>query len=141
MYLVMHRETQLSVSDYFDDGADESRWTGIEGLYAMGCHLYDLAGTPTRPHLYKTLANASRVARDRWAFMSPDKERKTNERSTSKILLFDPTRLLEVTEDVLAETRCPDRENDIVIAERQIQLWSERLRELVDRQKQRAGAA
>ncbi len=136
-FLVMIRESHLTVDDYYAESTEEEvrRGMAAQGIYVIGDHLYSPMGTSERPHLYKTIANAGRVARDQWAFMSPDKNRQVNERKNNKILLFEPSRLLEVTEDVLLDTPNQDRDDDLVIAERQIQLWSERLRALVEARK------
>jgi hypothetical protein len=96
--------------------------------FQIGDYLYNVYGGTRRPYLYKTLKNASKNATNPGVFAHGIK--RPSERHLHKVMLFDPSRLLEVTEDTIIETLAKDREDDLVIAERQIQLWSDRLVEL-----------
>lgn len=115
-YLVLHRS-------YFDRG----------GYEINGCR-YEPVGGSKSVHLYSTIKNACKIAMDPHAFSFGNGKPQRDDRARSKILLFDPARLMEITADdlhVIAGAGA-DREDDIVIAERQIQLWSDRLRGLVE---------
>lgn len=137
-YLVLHRESDLTVDEFFADTTPEerARFFATGEVFQIGDYLYNVYGGTRRPYLYKTLANANRNAVNPGVFTHRIKSR-PSERERHKVMVFDPTRFLEVMEDPLLGTKAPDREDDIVIAERQIQLWSERLLMLRDTEKDR----